>query len=106
MKFLGTSLVAAMMAAAAALPAAALTSAEVIDAMDVRIGQLSGQISVLQAQYQAETDPVLAAALRRNIQILNVRRGQLISLKRIAPRYNERLLERLVTHYNLDVSPS
>lgn len=105
MKVVKSGLLAAMLAIAAASPAAALTNAEVLDAMDVRIAELFGQITELQDELATVTDPA-AAAIRRNIQMLNVRRGQLISLKRVVPRYDERRLIDLVTHYDLDVSPA
>lgn len=106
MKFFRTGLIAAIMAASASLPAAALTNADVLSAMDTRIVEISERMTDLQGQLATETDPRMIAAIKRNLQMLNVRRGQLISLKRIVPRYNERLLTRIVTHFDLDVSPS
>lgn len=104
MKTLRTSLVAAALLASTSLPSAALTNAEVLDAMNARIGELSQQITDLQAQIDAGGTPAEIEALTTEQQMLNVRRGQLRSLIRVVPRYDERFLQRIVTFYDLDVS--
>jgi len=99
-----TSFVAAGLLLATALPSSAVTSGEVISAMNSRIGEISSQISNLQGQIRNASSAADRVFLMRQVRVLNVRRGQLRSLSRIVPRYNERFLTRIVTHFNLDVS--
>lgn len=99
-----TSIVAAGLLVATALPSSAVTNAEVLTAMNTRIGEISTQISNLQVQIRNATNAADRVFLTRQLRVLNVRRGQLRSLTRIVPRYNERFLTRIVTHFDLDVS--
>lgn len=104
MTFLKIKLVAAAFVVLSIAPAAAVTNAEVLDAMNVRVGEISQQMNVLQSRIATAPSAADRAFLLRELQVLNVRRGQLISLTRVVPRYNERFLIRIVTFFDLDVS--
>ena len=104
MKSIKKILMAAAFVASSTLPSVAITNAEVLDAMNLRIAEISQQMAAVQLEISAATNPADQAVLLRELQVLNVRRGQLRSLSRIVPRYNERFLVRIVTHFDLDVS--
>lgn len=100
-----THMLAAAIVAATALPAAAVTSFEVMSAIDSRVTEISADISSLSADLQ---NPALTRPeynqIRQEIQILSVRRNQLLSMRRVVPRFNERALVQLITRFDLDVS--
>lgn len=104
MNLVKKSLIATAFLVSTAVPAAAITSSDVLDAMNARVGELSQQINELQLQIASATNPADRAFFTRQSRVLFVRRGQLISLSRIVPRYNERFLTRIVTFFDLDVS--
>lgn len=104
MKALKTSLVAALMLVSAALPAAAITSTEVLTAMNTRVNEISQEMAQVRIEIGNASTPLERALLTRELQMLNARRAQLIALSRVVPRYNERFLIKLVTHFDLDVS--
>lgn len=101
-----SGLAAAFLMIAAASPSAALTSAEVLNAIDVRVDEISVQIAGLEVDLGAAPTQAAAAAIRSQIQILTVRQAQLINAKDVVPNYNEQALFQFVTHHDLDVSPA
>jgi hypothetical protein len=102
---LKSMILAAALATAFAAPAAALTSAEVLDAMQDRVVELRSEIGDLRGQLRGATGAE-RGRLRAEIRMLTARQRQLVTLQRIVPRYPERRLERLVAYYGLDVSPA
>lgn len=106
MKIVKNGLIAAMFALAAAAPASALTTSEVLDAMNTRVGEISQEMTIVRSQISSAGSAAERSALIRELRMLNVRRAQLISLSRIVPRYSEVYLERIVTYFDLDVSPA
>jgi hypothetical protein len=103
MKTLKSAVVAGMLLAATAAPSAALTSKEVLGAMDTRASEISVQINDLRNRLPTASR-FEARVLSREIRSLNIRRSQLRSLARIVPRYNKAYLLRIATFFNLDVS--
>lgn len=110
MKTFKSSLVAAALMAFVAMPSTALTNEELVESLNMRIDEISVQISALQTQIDRGGPARQLLLLRSQQQALNVRRGQLVALLRVIPSIpaetSEQVQDTIVTFQDEDVSPS
>ncbi|MFK7880685.1 MAG: hypothetical protein AB8B75_13050 [Roseobacter sp.] len=93
----------------ASVPASAMANEELVASLNMRIDEISVQISDLQTLIDAGGPARQLAVFRSQQQSLNVRRGQLVALLRVIPSVpveNEQLQEDIVTFQDEDVSPT
>lgn len=85
-------------------PSAALTSSEVLSAMNDRIAELAVEIADLQSSLAGASGAEQQAILME-IRVLGTRSMQLRSISRIIPRLPEARLAQYVNYFQLEVSP-
>lgn len=107
---LKTTLLAAALLATTSVPSVAVANPALVASLNARIGELTSQMADVQALLAAGGPPQQIMLLQRQQQMLNIRRGQLISLSRIVPTLPTQVIpqvsEQIITFQDEDVSAS